>query len=300
MFGSNRNSGIRSMQNYTAALSWYHNTPPIRGNGRNAGIRPLGHRDRPQFHISLDEATQAIYCTCYQTPVITYYPNGTIRVAAGGYNSQTTAAFVSDVLGVPTAIRDNSLVISLRDGLYRAGAGILLNAGPLGLVVETGATHDLVHRIDRKAMKEARNKSKGFINYARGMIKVSEGRFDVTEIMDLSEQLKLMFNSLQWQLDINFRWRDSADDIKRKHVELMRLTESSNIGNWYRALLWLVGSSAPRYRTDVLYANESDVMRLLNEAHIVMYPHVLVATEVPLGTISIDRYKKFAPFKEIK
>ncbi len=299
MFGSNRNSGIRAMHGYNDALRWFNNTLPIRGNGRNAGIRPLGHRDRPQFRITLDEATQVVSCFCYQTPVVAYHPDNTVHIKTGGFNTQTTAAFISDVLGVSTSVRDNSLVVHLRGGTYRTGGELVLSVEPYEYKVMSGVTPDVVHKIDRKAMKEVRNKASGFINYARGMLKVCEGRFNAVEVADLSTQIRNTTPDSHWQLGVGFIWRDSVQHVKQKHVEFMQLVESNDVENWHRALLWLVGSSPPRYRTDFLYANEVDVMYKLTEAQIIVYPNILVESEVPLGTISIDRYKKFTPFKEL-
>ena len=110
MYGQYRNSGIVSLFSYEQAVKWYEATKPIRGSGRNAGLKPLGHRNRTHFQILMDSDKQ-VKCRLYDTDVVIFRPDGTVFVTPDRYETQTTANFITDVLNVYCGVRDHSVVL---------------------------------------------------------------------------------------------------------------------------------------------------------------------------------------------
>ena len=97
---------IPRLTSYKEALAHLDSIAPIRGNGRNAGIRPLcdtatGRRKTQYFIRKKKHAAaankQAIECVLYNTPVVTFIEDGTIYIDMS-YPSNTTHAFVSEIL----------------------------------------------------------------------------------------------------------------------------------------------------------------------------------------------------------
>jgi hypothetical protein len=104
MFG-----GITDMpklSNYEQALALFEHVEPIKGRGKNAGVRPLcdsvNGRRKTQYSIRKKKhpaaaSKQAIECVLYDTPVVTFVEDGTIYIDMS-WHSKTTHAFVSEIL----------------------------------------------------------------------------------------------------------------------------------------------------------------------------------------------------------
>lgn len=95
---------IPRISNYKQALELLTRIKPIAGKGVNAGIRPLCNtptgRRKTQYSIRNRTAAgqQAIECVLYETPVVTFVEDGTIYIAMSYMPSNTTHAFVSEIL----------------------------------------------------------------------------------------------------------------------------------------------------------------------------------------------------------
>ena len=98
---------IPRLSSYEQALERLNSTDPIKGKGVNAGIRPLCNtsngRRKAQYTIRKKKhpaaaSKQAVECVLYDTPVVTFIEDGTIYIDMS-YPSQTTHAFVSELLG---------------------------------------------------------------------------------------------------------------------------------------------------------------------------------------------------------
>ena len=183
------------LRDYAEAVSWYERTEPIRGSGVNAGVRPLGHRNRPQFQIL--KCDDNIICRCYSTDVVTFHPDNTITLHVPDFwRTQTTANFIWDVLGGARAhvgIKDHDVVVWLRGQeatMFRAGEATKLEVLPNGNL-------KLIHRdrvrtvysVDRTVMNAARKSVSEFRKTMLGMLKLKDGMFEKSEFEELGKFL---------------------------------------------------------------------------------------------------------------
>ena len=91
-------SRIKMFRNHAEAERIYNETKPIRGS---VDVRPIGERrDAHWYRITKNAATNTYEAILYQTPVVTFYPDNTIKVKTGGFNTATTMQFISNVLGI--------------------------------------------------------------------------------------------------------------------------------------------------------------------------------------------------------
>jgi hypothetical protein len=301
MYGTYRNSGIRSMRDYKEALRWYEATTPIRGNGVNAGLRPLGHRGKMQFQIrKTDEGD--IVCQCWKTDVVTFHPDGVVSIKTDGWDSQTTANFIKDVLGVGAMVSDRDVQLRIGNGYYRIKKGIKLKRHDT--LLGTGSSYEVIdcqphvtHSIDRKAMNQLRKKVQGFRTYLAGVIKLRGG--EVFERDELNAALEAVGQTVRGNWDISIQqWRQDVEDVSvRQHAALADMMAEDKDGSWYRCALMLIFNGngwAGRIR-----ASGQDVVKHLDDLLIATHPQVLQPIQVEAGVLRRDRYKKFLPYKEL-
>ena len=79
MYGHKAHSGMPRLTNYQEALTSFNNIKPIAGNGKNAGIKPLGKRDKPENQILLRH-DGSIACRLYSTDVVVFNTDDTIII----------------------------------------------------------------------------------------------------------------------------------------------------------------------------------------------------------------------------
>lgn len=290
-YGSNyRNSGIHRLRDYKHAKEWYEATPPIRGTGRNAGMKPLGHRNRTHFQI-LKGTEGEIKCRLYDTDVVTFYPDGTIKIINDNYTTQTTANFIVDVLGISAAVRDHDIVISIHGKSYRLGDGITMVRDEQNLLKVLQVAKAYTHTVDRKVMKQLRAGIKDFMSYLNGSIKVRDGgTFSPEEKEELVEYLGM--GEYAFGLTYVPTWRHGIEDARAKLTKFFDLIKSGDMENWYRASCWLAFSQYSWLSGARLGIKDAQYQmdRFLMAAN----PEALVKQEVPEGTVVRDRYRKIA------
>ena len=296
MYGQYRNSGIRRLGDYKTALEWYDNSPPIRGKGVNAGLRPLGHRNKMHFQIhKLSDGS--IACRCWKTDVVTFHPDGVVSIKSEDWVSQTTAHFIRDVLGLGASVADNDIVIPIGSGKYRLKDGLKMKrSGTGGWMVLDAAPHE-VYRIDRKRMSELRKQVEPFRAFMVGVVKLREGQFDREE---LDEALAAIGTdrSMNWSLEIR-PWReDVAHVLPRLEKFIAAVSDEGQRENWYFSSMQMIWSGygyISRMRT-----NPKEVSKRLDELLIATHPEVLLVSQCELGTFKKNAYAKFKPYKDLK
>lgn len=295
MFGTHRNSGIRRLHDYESAAKWYDNTPPIRGNGVNAGLRPLGHRNKMQFQI-LKLSDDSIACRCWRTDVVTFHPDGVVSIKSDAWVSQTTAHFIRDVLGIGASVADNDIVLHMGDGAYRLKDGMKIKRNDSGRwVVVDAAPHEVYH-IDRKRMSELRKQVEPFRAFLIGMIKLREGHFEKDE---LDEALKTLGTDRfsNWSLEVR-PWReDAAQVLHRMQSFLAIVSGEEQRENWYSSALQLVWSARPHYRQ--IYVDTKAISKDLDNLLIATHPEVLLVSQCEPGVFRKNAYAKFKPYKDL-
>lgn len=291
MYGGNRNSGISSMKTYAQALDWFDKSIPIRGKGRNGGIKPLGHRGKPHHQILKGENDE-IVCKCYQTNVVTYMPDGRIKLDSGGYMSQTTAGFMEEVLGVGVSIRDHDLVLSMYGNAYRVGSGLELRYVNDRYVVDKAAKF-YTHTVNRKVMNSLRKEIEPFIKYVKGSIKI-RGREGFSEEEKLNTLAALGYSGLE--LNPAGHWGEDKSVTYSKVCRFLDMARSEDMENWYVASCWLAWSHSTWTRS--ILVTEQTVMGYINDLLIATNKDAVTKTEVPEGEVKRDRYAAITKLME--
>jgi len=283
---SNRNSGIRRIMRYEEALHRLTNTKPIAGNGRNAGIVPLGHRNRVDFQIRMRQ-DDSIACRLWRTDVVVFDKDGTITIDPNGYSTISTANFISEVLGVSAKQHDNRLVVYVSDGCYQA-EGLKLRSYAMGYEV-LECKQDVVHGVDRKGMNALRKDTQEFRKFLSGLMKIKD--YEIVE-----EELNELNLRERGALDISLSRHYGAENMKGRLNNLNELVKSGDAENWHTASMWLCASA--RYSMWDKKYDPRSVMKLLDDILIALNPTVLVAKTLDAGVIKRDAYDRFKPFKE--
>ncbi len=301
MYGSYRNSGIWRMKTYEAALDFYNNVTPIRGSGRNAGVKPLGHRNRPWFQITKD-SDDVVKCRLYDTDVVTFYPNGNIRIKSEGWSSQTTANFIYDVLGIGTCIYDHSLVVSvftnidgrLTNGSFRVGTKDIMLVPAVSEIgvkyynVESEEKYYVYH-INRKKMNELRKSAKEFRTYLEGTTKLRDGMFEADEL-GLGDSGDADMRRGEWALSAT-KYQTPNPKTYAAFAESVR--KSGDDGNWHKASIQLAYLNNSWYTPTKVRRPVVTMLNNLNKVLMFTDPSVFIKTEVPYGDVKRNRYSMY-------
>jgi hypothetical protein len=285
-----RNSGIQRLRDYKQAMEWYEATPPIKGTGRNGGLKPLGHRNRTHFQI-LKGTEGEIKCRLYDTDVVTFYPDDTIKIINDKYTTQTTANFIEDVLGIFSAVQDHDIVIGLHGMRYRLGDGVVMKRDEQGILRVLKVDKAYVHIINRKVMAKLRNNVKDFMQYLNGSIKVRDnGRFNEEEKEALLEYLDM--TDYGFGLASIPTWRTETDELRKRLGMFFDMVKSGDMENWYRASCWLAFSQYTWVKAISLTPKQAKIT--MDNFILAVYPEALTKIEVPEGTVKRDRYRQVA------
>ena len=218
MFSSHGYSDLPCLSSYAYAVATEREIQPIKGNGRNAGIKPLGNRNRASIQIL--RYSEEVTVKMYDTEILRYRrcpETGAdqIGIFFGGYDNQATVAVMNRVLphGLSIQIFDSKAWLSYptleRSGILDAHLVCALDAHTLcwvtdknGFYVPDNPTKTIVHKIDRKAAKEARARYKEFKDYVTLTHKVRGGEYTKAEF---SEEVGTDFKTTHWFYVSNYR-----------------------------------------------------------------------------------------------
>jgi hypothetical protein len=177
-----------SLDQYNHFKNKFDNTAPIRG--RATEIKPIGQRRRDWEQVvkrwavedgALDMEGEWSYgAHLYRTDCVMYMPNGDVHVRTGGWDTPTTADFISRYL--PHSMRCykkyNKIWVDYQSQNYPIDttvATIFRFNKETDTYAVTDAKPMLQKVIDRTKIKEARDKLEGFRNYAKIMLKLADG-----------------------------------------------------------------------------------------------------------------------------
>ena len=216
MFSSHGYSDLPCLSSYAYAALAEREIQPIRGNGRNAGIKPLGNRNRT--YIQILRYSEEVTVKMYNTEILRYRrcpETGAdqIGIFFGGYDTQTTVAVMNRVLphGLSIQIFDSKVWLNYRapNAPYDASLVCALDAHTLcwvtdknGSYVPDNPTKIIVHKIDRKAAKEARARYKEFKDYVTLTHKVRGGEYTKAES---EEEVGMDFEGTHWSYLNSYR-----------------------------------------------------------------------------------------------
>lgn len=164
-------NGLRCIRTYKQALQHYENIKPVKSKDYYInGIRPIGPRTKK--HMSIHQLFNGdISCRLYSTDCVVYHQDDSITVDFGGWNTQSTAAFIH-AISPYTAYSDG--YVSAGKGSFKVpngGLKILPDGTPVNPVQEYRTL------LDKKKAAETRKKLKPLIQWAEACKKLG-GEFD--------------------------------------------------------------------------------------------------------------------------
>lgn len=184
-FGSLRS--VPYLRTYAEALSRYNQTNPIRGS--NPPVRPLGKRKNK--HLRIDQTEDgAIQCWLYQTPVITFYPDGRVVISPGLYTTHFTCAFIEGILPrVSGRHRLGNMVLDIRGKEYVVGEykTLTLRMGNDNHWAVEQAEGAWVFGVNKAKANNVRARFKSFLTFFDGFVKLNTQDVDATQFDDPDE-----------------------------------------------------------------------------------------------------------------
>ena len=321
-YGYYRNSGIPRLLSFDEANKLYEDTKPIkeRKGSRYAGKRPLGHRNRMWFQIDKENEgadNEAIVCSMYDEPIVKYFKNGEIEIRNYSYNSTSTSNFIGDLFrnwsGVLAYVFDHAMLITIKCGVKENGLPIQkyqklhpkesmrirrkvdMREGDYWEVIDHKPV--VVHTLDRKALKEVKQKYEGLYTFARQYAKLMGGEITIKDTefetrFTQEEHEKLWYFRLDggWWSGLN-AFADSVNVLKGWLKDMP--TDEARIYN-YISLLTLLGRRSNvgvyNWNTNTTTASDVQLMRGIDKLLVGLYRNdVMVATEC-VDTLKRDRY----------
>ena len=161
---------VPRVQTYALAKNLHDSTKPIRG--RDPEVRPLGNRrDCDSYWVKMDG--DDVVFMLYNSPVITYKPDGGVVLTPDTYSTVSTHQFFIRVLGVGAQASRNTSVITLGDKRFtiRGKDKLTLRLDRSGKwqCVE-GAKTQYAWHLDRSKANNVRARYKEFKTYFKGMV----------------------------------------------------------------------------------------------------------------------------------
>jgi hypothetical protein len=287
------------IHSYASASRHEEDVEPIRGNGRNAGIKPIGKRSAAHMDMRrernrtspLGNVGQAIVFRLYETDCVTYFEDGSSTIDTAGWSTQSTVVFIDAlVLGsfynAPSC--EGSYLYRLDSKEFLSGSKLHLDKG-----IPLNPEHCIVHRVNRRAMREVRKLYAPFLKYARSMIKVA-----YPPNVGVSDAEARGMLELAGRLNVT---RDSFPSTRSSDV-LCNIMRHDDIEDWADALQSVAamsmgpkwGASASGGYERVWMYSPHRVMKHFDD--IMKYEHcdaVLVAEQLPIGEYKKDPNRKY-------
>lgn len=175
-FGTSFNFAVRSFEQIE---SKYNSTKPVREKDRGIqrDIRPMNHRTNK--HIRVEKVSDDEYgCVLYDTRVLSYLRDGSIKLTTGGYSTQSTTMFMDSCL--PSgwwASRIQGLLHVYRCEIkkyYIVGKAplIIKDYATDNPVVVSGAVVPTKQVVNRALTKVKRDVYRPFLAFAQGFMEV--------------------------------------------------------------------------------------------------------------------------------
>lgn len=249
MYG-HRRTAAPTILNLDQALKMYHDIKPIRG--RSEDVRPFVKRSDDTRTIRLN-ADGTVSCRLYRTDVITFHEDW-VRVDLAGYNTQSTAAFLCDVLPLSFCIFDHRIWVYClsTDNLERGGYYPIPSGAPTYFVRDSQGAftvlqnpkYPVVHQVDRKQANNVRKQYAAFKQYVINMFKL---RDEVTpqEYGEVFGWINPDIPALPPRFEVREYIRIYNDEL----AAFMGLTQSQEPKDQYEAFLWLLTTQIGGLRT---------------------------------------------------
>jgi hypothetical protein len=263
MFGSLKTWDIQAIRDFKGAQRTYDNITPIRGKS----VRPIGDRRAQHKQIvqeSLD-GVNAYACRLYQTNCVTFLEDGRIFIDHGNYTTKSTKDFINAVLArASVSCPKGDFLIHVPSGHYHVPEGGLYLDQDLKPINPAPC---VVHKINRKGSKAVRARYTPFIEYALGLVKLTEGKFEA-------------------KTDRRANWDEVAECMRSDEPEDMWSAISQIL--YFTGTLCYYNSQYTRVVTEDSMARGIEKVLLNTHAD-----EMLVAETLPLGQWKHDKYGKY-------
>ena len=175
-FGTSFNFAVRSFEQIE---SKYNSTKPVREKDRGIqrDIRPMNHRTNK--HIRVEKVSDDEYgCVLYDTRVLSYLRDGSIKLTTGGYSTQSTSMFMGSCL--PVNWYASRIQGALHVYQYEIKKYYIVGRAPLIIkdyatdnpVVVSGAVVPTKQVVNRALTKVKRDVYRPFLAFAQGFMEV--------------------------------------------------------------------------------------------------------------------------------
>lgn len=253
MFGSPiRIQRIPYIRNFAEAKNVYESIKPIRG--RSDDKRPLVDRSAvDSYYITHNKGDGSYSCVLYQTKVLTYYADNTVKVDTGRWESQTTRAFIQNILGL-ACFRKNQHEVLLLDTNRRVEPFCILGNEPTVIrqgrdsevweLVKSPVTNEV--RLLRKEANTVKKRYKEFADYLKSNLKLranEHGRVQIANDEFVNAfPVGSMMRSLHWS-HMEAKQYSSYKEMNEVFFGLVGATDDDKHEKFYQASLLLVANA---------------------------------------------------------
>lgn len=290
--------GSPILYNWMDATAHEQSVKPIRG--RSPECKPIGKRTKTQATIrKLDN--ESIACRLYHTDVVTYHKDGTIEINLDGYATQSTIAFIEEILGVRACIRHNYAWINANlpgedlGGWYALSAGWENNfkRNGQGDLEFQNSIRVLRHKINRVGANNVRKQFKAFKTYIVQTMRLRDDGFSAQEFGDIFGWVKPDLPDYPTQFMHRRKFLNMSHESFKQFIAL---AQSTKVQDQYKASLWLVRSAGYTNGNGKWRTTEKDMLTVLDD--LILYAHRDECFEVVLdkesqNDIVRDSYGRF-------
>jgi len=287
---------LPTLYNWMDATLKERDTQPIRG--RNPECKPLGKRRNT--HVTIRKLDgESVACRLYNTDVVTYHKDGRIDIQLEGWASQSTIAFIEEVLNVRGCIQHNHAWIgATREGCTQVGMYALhthevntFRRNGHGDLEFQNPMQIKTHKINRAGANNVRKAYKPFKDYIVRTMRLRDDGFSGHEFGDVFGWIRDGLPNYPAQLQVTTAHNMKASDI----LAFLDLAKSGEAADQYKASLWLARSAS---RSGMRQGNwrpaVQDMLKYLDEYILLAHrDECFVEVEAQGGEVVRDSYAKF-------
>jgi hypothetical protein len=323
----NTTRAMPRLTDYTTAAEHEAETKPIRG--RSPEVKPLGRRD--QSYRSIKREGNGDICVKEgHTVILRYRPDDTLLVYDPGYSNKASLSdVILEVTGLRTETANSKLWVSIGGSKYLirpnprpcwvGGKWVYPNLAPDAPLPENvfKLTEKFpphygypqwtyvnppplnVHGIQRKAMRQVRERYAAFTAYAKAMSSLRkdnlpqpEEYYDIFDVEVPEDTNGAVGYYRGWFVN---GMPTSVQDRSFDHDDaaaIVKLMASDDATDNYKAFLWLCAKQA--YYGTPGFTTEKAIDRVLTMHH---HAEVLALREVPAGKVAKERYMWAIPLQ---
>jgi hypothetical protein len=193
---------FKTLRTYGMAKELYDSIKPIRG--RADDVRPLDDRRRThevirKLHVRHEETgamVEAYACRLYNTDVVTYFPDESITIDTGGWDTQSTMRFINWVSPVRVTTGKGHTWLLDNQGKYHPFHNVIRVDAYNAVINPKPFTRKVV---DRQKSAEIRKAIKPFVDFGVAMLKLTDGwiRYSLIEDIGMDETVRRAMSSMR-------------------------------------------------------------------------------------------------------